>query len=228
MVDNALEAAKTNDKVIMTYATPFQKPRDYVLKKLKEGGAQNVTLMYLTMDQDKKLEGLYHRTKNEAAVSGVRHGDFLYSFGENPWAGSSDPSLEEFMTVAKKPGQLGDLAFEGPPPYATVVDVTGRDVSAIDGIDAALGLERSGDDETYDDIVKKVVAVDRKRNDEMPYNVDIVGILAEVDKEVEEALKNAKTEEEKKGMKRRASSILKMTGRVSIGSAASSEGNADA
>lgn len=222
MVDNALEAAKTNNKVVITYASPFQKPRDYVLNKLKEGGARNVTLVFLTMNEDKKLEGLYHRTKKEAKISGMAHGKFLDGFGENPWAGGSDPSLEEFMVVARKPGQLGDVPFEGPPPYANVVDVTGRDASAIDGVDAALGLQRSGK-ESYDEIAKKVVAMDHKRNEEMPYNC--VDIFAEINKEFGESLKNAKTDEEKNLIKRRASSLLKMelaTGRLSIASAASS------
>lgn len=157
--------------------------------------------------------------KKEAKFTGLAHGKFLDGFGENPWAGGSDPSLEEFMIVARKPGQLGDVPFEGPPPYANVVDVTGRDASAIDGVDAALGLQRSGK-ESYDEIAKKVVAMDRKRNEEMPYNC--VDIFSEINKEFGESLKNAKTDEEKNHIKRRASSLIKM-GRLSIASAASSD-----
>merc|ERR1711907_188700 len=55
MVDNALEAAITNDKVVVTFKSQFRRQRELVMDKLVEGGANNVALMALTMNQDKKL-----------------------------------------------------------------------------------------------------------------------------------------------------------------------------
>jgi len=183
MVDNTLEAANTNEKVVVTFKSQFRRQREFIMQKLKEGGANNVTLMCLTMNQDKKLEGIYYRTKKDAASSGMTHGGLLLGFGEEPWAGPESPTLEEFLEVAKRPGQLGDDPFELPPSYAKVVDVTARDVSTIDGVDAALGLQRPND-LTYEEIKDKVLAVDVKRNEEMPYNC--MHIIAEVNKKYEE------------------------------------------
>mmetsp|Transcript_40811 Transcript_40811/g.47056 ORF Transcript_40811/g.47056 Transcript_40811/m.47056 type:complete len:139 (+) Transcript_40811:234-650(+) len=120
---------------------------------------------------------------------------------------------------------MGAMSFEDPPPHAKVVDVTSRGVAHIDGVDAALGLCRSGE-ESYDKIVKKVVAMDHKRDEENPYSTILV---PEIEKEIKEALANAKTDEEKKQIKRRASSLIKMelmTGRLSITSN-SSDSDAD-
>jgi len=142
-----------------------------------------VTLMCLTMNQDKKLEGIYHRTKKDAESSGMTHVGLLLGFGEEPWAGGDSPTLEEFLVVAKQPGQLGDDPFEMPPSYAKVIDVTARDVTVIDGLDAALGLQRQND-LTYEEIKDKVLAVDAKRNEEMPYNC--LDIIAEVNKKYED------------------------------------------
>jgi len=209
MVDSALEAAKTNDKVVMTYACSFQSQRDYVMNKLKEGGAKNVTLMYLHMNKDKKLEGLYHRSVKQAAASGFCLGDQMKAMG---WDGEGDckdsdtPTLDEYINNFMSKRNILNPVFDDPPSYAVVVDVTERDVTAIDGIDAALGLQRS-DGESYDEIVKKVVARDHRRDEETPYSMEL---FPEIKKEVEEALANAKTEEEKKQIKRRASSLVGM------------------
>merc|ERR1719162_1219803 len=70
LVDNALQAAKTHEKVVITFAQPYNICRDYVITKLKEGGAAKVTILYLTIDQDTKMEGLYHRTVQQAKGSG--------------------------------------------------------------------------------------------------------------------------------------------------------------
>jgi len=187
-VDSALEAAKTNDKVIITFADGLQVRRDFVLKKLKEGGAMNITLLYLTMDQDKKLEGIYHRSVRSCDAAGTTIGDFMRRF---EWEGKGEPTMEDYKSWTTKYRMPGPMfpTFEDPPPHAEVVDVTGRDVTHIDRVDAALGLCRSGK-ESYDDIVKKVVAMDHKRDEENPYFFEL---FSEIEKEVEEALANATT-----------------------------------
>ena len=159
MADRALEAAVTNDKgVVITFADFFQPSRDYLLDCLKKGGAQNVTLLFLTMDEDKKLEAIYNRTKQAAEQAGCTLGDFCKAGGF--WHSDGDPTLEDFRILIKTGGNKdskGEIPFEGPPPYAKIVDVTGRDITQLDGVDAALGLHRSNE-ESYEEIVKKVLA----------------------------------------------------------------------
>jgi len=68
--------------------------------------------------------------------------------------------------------------------------------------------------------------MDHKRDEENPYSTILV---PEIEKEIKEALANAKTDEEKKQIKRRASSLIKMelmTGGLSITST-SSDSDAD-
>jgi len=216
LVDSALVAAKTNVNVVITHYAPFQAYRDFVMNKLKEGGAQNVTMLFLSMDKKKKLEGLYHRTKRQAESMNMTLGDML-RLGDDPWDGEGEPTMEEYIEHSGKPGHIGDMATDDPPSYAKIVDVTGRDVTAIDGVDAALGLQRSCK-ESYDEIVKKVVARDHKRDEETPYCWDlIIGIYEDTKK----ALANATTDEEKKQIKRRSSILTGLelkTGRLSIAS----------
>jgi len=217
-VDSALEAAKTNDKVVITFADGFQVQRDFVFKKLKEGGAKNITLLCLSMDQDKKLESLYHRAVRQCDAMGITVGDFM-RMGE--WEGKGEPTMEVYKSFMNRPGALGIFSvFEDLPSHAKIVDVTNRDVTHIDGVDAALGLFRSGE-ESYDEIVKQVVAMDHKRDEENPY---CMTLFPEIEKEVKEALASANTDKEKKQIKRRASSLIKlelMTGRLSITSTSS-------
>merc|ERR1712110_39143 len=119
-------------------------------------------------DENKKLKGLYDRTKRQAEAMGMAFGDFMRDIWQCKCEGD-EPSMEEFEDGA---GKYLITPFEGPPSYAKVVDVTGRDVTAIDGVDAALGLQRSGD-ESYNEIVTKVLARDHKRDEETPYCMEI-------------------------------------------------------
>ena len=47
-----IEAAKNHDKVVLSHATHKNEERDYIVKKLMEGGASgdNITLIQLTID----------------------------------------------------------------------------------------------------------------------------------------------------------------------------------
>ena len=222
MVDSALEAVKTNDKVVITVASAFKIERNYVMNKLKEGGAKHVTLLYLDMNEDVKIEGLYHRSVKQARAAGVPLVDWMKVLGYD--GDNDDLSMDEFKSFMSNGSTLNMTVFDGPPSYAVVVDVTGRDVTAIDGVDAVLGLQRSGE-ESYDEIVKKVVARDHKRDAETPYSI---ALFPEIEAEVVEALMNAKSEEEKKQIKRRASSLIGMElmmNRLSITSTSSDTSN---
>jgi len=201
-VDSALHAAKTHEKVVITIAEGSQVVREYVMSKLKEGGAAKVTMLYLTIDQDTKLEGLYHRTVQQVKAIGMSLSEAL----KEDWKHDRDPTKEEFKKLWNEPGKLGNIHFDPPPSYAKVVDVSSRDKAAMDAIDAALGLHRASVcTEPYDTIVTKVRAIDTQRDKDTPY---CVAIFPELKKEVEEALALAKTEDEKVHIKRRASSIV--------------------
>ena len=82
--------------------------------------------------------------------------------------------------------QMGFDKFDPAPSYATVVDVSTRDVAQLDRIDAALGLVRTAEAGTYEEIVAKVLAVDHKRDEETPYCAEE---LQAIGKEVEEKMK---------------------------------------
>ena len=204
LVDNALQAAKTHEKVVITFAQPYNICREYVITKLKEGGATNVIMMYLTIDQDTKLEGLYHRAVQQAKGMGMSLSESM----REDWKHDRDPTKEEYKKLIDAPGKPGDLyPFEPPPSYAKIVDVSSRDKAAMDAIDVALGLHRASVcTEPYDTIVTKVRAMDVQRDKDTPYCVS--AIFPELKKEMEEALALAKTEDEKVHIKRRASSIV--------------------
>ena len=217
-VESALQAAKTHEKVVITFAQEHQICRDYVMSKLKEGGATNVTMLYLTIDQDTKLEGLYHRTLQQLKPFGVSLLDYLKWEGFD-WTHDRDPTKEEFKELILAPGKLGNMMIMEPAPsYAKVVDVSSRDEAAMDAIDAALGLHRASVcTESYDTIVTKVRAMDVQRDTDTPY---CAAMFPEIEKEIAEALALAKTEEEKVQIKRRASSIVKfeLKNRLSLAS----------
>jgi len=201
IADRALEAAKTSDNVVITFAIFKQNERDFVLRKLKEGGANNPTLVILTMNKDVKMEGLYHRTKRQLEGSGLSLKDYFKSKGWEPDVdcdGDEDISLEVFKITFKKVMPIMFQPFDDPPSYAKVVDVTYRDVTAIDATDKAFGLDRN-DELSYEEIVEKVLAIDRKRNEETPYGSETSTLMKEI--------KN-KTENEREQIMKRRSSLM--------------------
>ena len=221
-VDSALHAAKTHEKVVITIAQQSQIQREYVMSQLKGGGATTVTMLYLTIDQDTKLEGMYHREVQEAKGAGTSLSDYVKAWGLD-WTHDRDPTKEEYKVLMGAPGKMGNMNFDPPPSYAKVVDVSSRDETSMDVIDAALGLHRASVcTESYDTIVTKVRAIDTHRDEDTPY---CWAIFPELEKEITEALASAKTEEEKVQIKRRASSIVQFEkhniGRLSIASALS-------
>jgi hypothetical protein len=68
-----LEAAKDNERVVLSHATDKNDHRDHVIKKLIEGGASEdkITIIQLTIDPKVKARGLYHRTARMAEQSGM-------------------------------------------------------------------------------------------------------------------------------------------------------------
>ena len=219
LVDQTLEAATTSNKVVLTFATPQQKHRDFVMTKLAEGGAENTRMVVLTINEDVKLEGLYHRSKRQFKAADIDFGDGLRSMG---WEGEDEPSIEDFKLFYKQFREKDDSSkFDGPPSYATIVDVTSRDVAALDATDQGLGLTRNPD-LSYEAIVKKLLEMDRKRDEETPYDMEEWGVI---DKE----LLKEKTEAEREQIKKRRSSLMSVERKFGLTrlSASSSSNNSE-
>ena len=94
-------------------------------------------------------------------------------------------------------------------PNAIMVDVSGRDITHFDNVDAALGLTRR-DDSTYESICDEVKPIDVAR-DAKVVNSGFFEVLAEIQAKVNPSLAiDEEGEEEKKveEMKKRRSSIV--------------------
>ena len=175
IANQAIDAAKNSDQVVLTHATYRQSWRECVVTKLLEGGAkkENITVLLLTIDPDVKLKGLYYRTKEQLENSGTM--TMTDSFKAGGWEGEGDVTLPVYIKVMKEmyPHYALNSAFEDVPDgfYGkTVVDVSGRDMSCLDGIDNALGLVGKRNDAhstlTFEEIRDKVKVVDQKRDKE--------------------------------------------------------------
>eukprot|EP00984_Skeletonema_dohrnii_P025958 scaffold15199_cov151-Skeletonema_dohrnii-CCMP3373.AAC.1 len=129
-----LEAAKDNDKVVLSHATKKNYYRGHVIKKLIEGGASedHITIIQLRIDPKVKARGLYHRTARMAEQSGMTM--------------TGEMTEEKYIDVfLKASGQSFSFdAFEVHP-KAIMVGVSGRNVTHFGNVDKALGLTRSNE-----------------------------------------------------------------------------------
>eukprot|EP00984_Skeletonema_dohrnii_P035183 scaffold34644_cov132-Skeletonema_dohrnii-CCMP3373.AAC.1 len=126
-----LEAAKDNERVVLSHATDKNDHRDHVIKKLIEGGASedNIIIIQLTIDPRVKARGLFHRTARQVEQAGMTM--------------TGEMTEEKFIdiTLEAEAAQPED-GFEVHP-KAIMVDISGRDVTHFDNVDKALGLTRS-------------------------------------------------------------------------------------
>jgi len=162
IANQTLKAAKTCDNIVITHATLRTTWRDFFMQKLEEGGIlkENISMLYLTIEEDVKLEGLYYRTKRGAEATGKTLEEHLRLY--HGWKGEGIISFTEYKLFCKTHGQFGSYVCQDPPPYAKVVDVTSRDEAATDAIEQALGLRKQTTD-SYKCIVAKIAAIDNKR-----------------------------------------------------------------
>jgi hypothetical protein len=163
-----VDAAKQSNQVVLTHGTYRQTWREFVVKKLIEGGAlkENITVVHLTINPDVKLERLYYRTKETVENGGITLGDTMRT--QYGWEG--DITLPECIKLIKENHPTGNHDFqEVPDGYGKTVDVSGRDMSHLDGVDDALGLVGKRNDTTliFEEIRDKVKLVDQKRNEVM-------------------------------------------------------------
>jgi len=217
LVDQTLKAAITFDKVVLTFACSEQKHRDFVMTKLKEGGADNPTMVFLTINEDVKLEGLYHRSKRQVEAAGMTLSGWMKSKG---WEGEGEPSIEDFKLCYKQlteESEKGDgIKFDDPPSYATVVDVTSRDITSMDATEKVFGVTRNPD-LSYESIVNEVLEMDRKRDEETPYDMEE---WEEIEKELKE-----KTEAEREQIKKRRSSLMSVERKLGLTRLSASSGD---
>merc|ERR1712188_282152 len=160
-----LKAAETSEKVVLTHATYRQAWQEYVIQKLIEGGASpdQISVVALTIDKDVKLKGLYLRTKQLLESAGSSLEEYYRSKG---WEGEGEMTCEEFASLYKKHDPFGSVIFQYPPAGSKSVDVSSRNLDALDALDEALGLEKPAVGENYKELVSKINAVDAKRCEE--------------------------------------------------------------
>ncbi|KAL7530501.1 hypothetical protein ACHAWF_003402, partial [Thalassiosira exigua] len=211
-----LEAAKDHEKVVLTHATPKNAERDRIVKKLVDGGVprENITLIQLTIDLDVKYRGLYYRTLVQGGVDAgvMTMEDVCKSWG---WEFEGEMTADKFVECSKKfPSYFkgSEMSFQTRSD-ATKVDVSGRDITHCDNLDAALGLVRSVD-WSYENIVNKVKPLDEQRDRDMVANEIGRKVLPELMAEIESEQNPdaAKKEDEAKilteAMKKRRSSLF--------------------
>eukprot|EP00985_Skeletonema_marinoi_P019984 scaffold11650_cov77-Skeletonema_marinoi.AAC.1 len=145
-----LEAAKDNDKVVLSHATDKNEMRDHVIKKLIEDGASGdkITIIQLTIDPKVKARGLYHRTARMAEQSGMTM--------------TGEMTEEKWINMCLE-AEAENADFFEVHPKAIMVDISGRDVTHFDNVDKALGLTRSTE-LPYESICAKVKPIDEARD----------------------------------------------------------------
>ena len=114
IADQTIDAAKkgSNQYVVLSHATYRQAWREFVVKKLVEGGVkeENITVLYLTVNPDVKLKRLYYRTKTLIENACMTLGDFMRTQG---WEGDGYMTLPEYMAfmTEKYPKEVTNDTF---------------------------------------------------------------------------------------------------------------------
>ena len=168
----ALDAADTSDKVVLTFAAFRQSFREYVINTWIDCGVppENITLLQLTIDIDVKLNSLYHRLKRDHEAVGSSIEKYLKAYG---WNGEGELSCDEFIQYVKKTNLMRwgerSACWEEIPSdykYLKTVDVSGRDIRCLDTIDEAINIsgERSCKS-SFGNIRDKIKSIDDKRSE---------------------------------------------------------------
>jgi len=221
IVKNTIEAAKYSDKIVLSHATYRQSHREFVMDKLVEGGATkgNITVLELMVNPDVKLKGLYYRTKEQMENGEMTIGDNMRTHG---WEGEGNINCDEYTQFMKKkyPEFAGNGAYvEIPSGYGKTVDVSGRDMTHLDGVDEALGLvgKRNNTTLTFEEIRDKVKTFEQKRDEEFASTgaqeilnkiiQDVTGESVDEEDKGDNVIVATDTEEQEKITKRRSSLI---------------------
>jgi len=186
-----LEGAKESNKVVLSQATFKMEQRLFVREKLIKAGAksENITMIFLDIDNDVHDKGAWKRWNYQAECSGCSIEDLYKN-----WMGIE--GIVDFDTwVAKWQDGFNRKQWIPPQelerPYE-VVDVSARDITVLDSIDKALNIESTRpNDLMYEEMQEKIAAVDKKRDKEL-----LAGVMESVMATKEEK-ELAKTDPEK-------------------------------
>ena len=100
------------------------------------------------------------------------------------WKGEGEVNCSRYIEICKTEflvNYFSNDTFQEGPSGSKVVDVSGRDMSHLDGLDEALGLvgKRLHGDLTFEEIRDKIKPIDAKRDKEYAANVDLSAVVAE-------------------------------------------------
>ena len=121
-----VEAAKDNDKVVLSHATYLQEERDLAIEEIVKGGVprDHITVIELCIDPIVKARSLYHRSKRQAEQNGSTIEDMCKDHFK--WEGEK-LTEEQFVKLVVPEGGTPDDGYEDCP-IAKKVDVSGRDI----------------------------------------------------------------------------------------------------
>jgi hypothetical protein len=205
-----LEAARESNTVVMTHATYFRVVRDYFRKLLVDGGAKDVSTVFLKCDPEPHAKALWERINRQARDSGIPLSTLLEMWG----AKLNEETLEDFTRWFIEKSTVYS-AFEeveeAEQPY-TLINNTAKDATVLDRLDEVFGIDPNKPrcEGTYEEMIEAIKAVDAKR-DEAMYEFQRELFEAEAEKNNDEEAKAeleemAKTEPKKLAARR--SSLL--------------------
>lgn len=193
-----LEAARESDKVVLSWACMFKPMRSYLRQILADAGA-NVTMIVLQCDFVAHMNALWKRHCRQAEQAGITIAELIGGI----------TNVDDFIEFEKsgKGWYAGWESIDDSEEPFVIVDVTPKDETVLDILDAAAGTPSSGRSElSMEEIVKKVQAADIAR-----------------DKKMFEAMKSSMSHKERKVFEKepekyvaRRSSLLEVDKRGSI------------
>lgn len=157
-----LEAAKDSNKVVLTHASYFAPMRIFLCQQLIDAGAKDVTMVCLHCDEDAHLEAVWNRFHHLAEQA-----DLTVEELHKGWGVEGIVDFDAFRKDFKdKHYGLFDELQECEKPFK-VVDVTAKDVTVMDRIDEAVGIQdENRGDLSYEEMVEKIKSIDLQRDQE--------------------------------------------------------------
>lgn len=159
-----LEAAKESDKVVLSWACPYTCMWTFLREQLMDAGAKNCHLVVLSCDLVPHMTSLFKRFQIQAKQADVDVGELI----EIAWKIPGLTDLDSFLSLAIEHKDEIQWGFQEPndseKPY-DVVNVTSRDVSVLDSLGAAFGIQENGRAHLpYKEIVARLQEVDAERD----------------------------------------------------------------
>jgi len=160
-----LEAARESDnKVVLTHATYFRETRDYFRKLLADGGAKDVSTVFLKCDPKPHAKALWERMNRQAEDSGIPLGDILEFWDANLNENTLDDFTRWFIEESDVYSAFQEVD-ETEQPY-TVINNTAKDATVLDRLDEVFGIDPNKPrlEGTYEEMIQTIKALDAKRD----------------------------------------------------------------